>query len=195
MKVSAQYKSRHRLGWVRVSAGYTKRVQVAAIQAMDPYAIWGIEPTETWDDLIKAVDRDKDDVLFVYGLHRLAETRRDLVARLRQLRDHRVTVYDCEAETAVDLGCVESATMAISVINGERWMPSKAEARRRGSKGGRPMKGRDLTKKQRLDIWTDLNIPTNDEAAGRIGLSVRTLYRDFGSSGRPAGWPGRKKQE
>lgn len=55
----------------------------------------------------------------------------------------------------------------------------------------KPQSVANVSRAEALTIWRDKSI-TNEEAARRIGLSVRTCYRRFKDSGREAGWPKRR---
>lgn len=130
--------------------------------------------------------------VYVHGLHRLGSTRRELTAALEAIRKAHALLYDTEVGGYVDVACLEAASAAIGIINGEARMPTSALARKRGKLGGKPKAGTKMSDIEARKLWTNAKL-TNQEAADAIGLSLRTCYRRFGDSGRPAGWPKRKK--
>lgn len=174
-----------RVGWIRVSPRFPERTQRAAVE-VHARAIYSTADDATVHDLVKSL-RAGDEV-YVHGIHRLGETRAEFTAALEAIRVAGARCYDTETGSYVDVGCIEAAAAAIGVINGERRMPTSALARKRGKMGGGTPQLAKVPHAEAKAIWADKDL-TNEQAAQRIGLSVRTCYRRYGDSGRPAGWP------
>ena len=183
--ISRDTKHVRRIGWVRASPRFPEKAQRAAVER-HARTIYSSSDDATVYDMVKSL-RAGDEV-YVHGLHRLGETRAEFTAALEAIRVAGAKCFDTETETFVDVGCIEAAAAAIGVINGERRMPTSALARRRGKMGGAVPQLAKVPHAEAKAIWADKDL-TNEQAAQRIGLSVRTCYRRYGDSGRPAGWP------
>lgn len=179
----------HRIGWIRVSHRHPAAPQIAAIGAHCKIT-YNSANGDTIGHVIQALRPGNE--VYVHGLHRLGSTRRELTAALEAIRKIGARLYDTEVQAFVDVACLEAASAAIGIINGEARMPTAALARKRGKLGGKPLAGTKMSDIEARKLWTNAKL-TNQEAADAIGLSLRTCYRRFGDSGRPAGWPKRKK--
>lgn len=189
MKATGTTTRIHRIGWIRVSPRFPASPQVAAI-GTHCRITYSSTQGDTIGHVIQALRAGNE--LYVHGLHRLGSTRRELTAALEAIRKAGARLYDTEVGAYVDVAGLEAASAAIGIINGEARMPTATLARKRGKLGGKPLAGTKMSDLEARKLWTNSKL-TNQEAADAIGLSLRTCYRRFGDSGRPAGWPKRKK--
>ena len=178
----------HRVAWVRASPRHPAKSQRAAVM-QHAGLVYDEADGETVAGMIDALRPGRE--VYVHGVHRLAPTRQELGAALAGIHAKGAKLYDTEAQVWVDPGSFEAVVAALGVLLGERRMPTTALARKRGKLGGKPPSLAKVSRAEALAIWRDKSI-TNEEAARRIGLSVRTCYRRFKDSGREAGWPKRK---
>lgn len=139
--------------------------------------------TETRRDFLTAMRRG--DHLVVDGLHRFGTSRADLLDALHMAAEKGIVIEDAKSGRTADASAAELVAEAFSVLAGEARVPTRAEAVKRGKLGGgQPIKVKGKAEKRR--IWQTAE--SNAAAARLTGLTVRTLYRLFGPSGRPAGW-------
>lgn len=188
-------------GWVRYSPKFPLTEQRAALMAR------GVAEAAIYDaakhdikDVIKA--KRKGTVLVVDGLHRLAESWPQMTAALHALAKAEIKVMDARTGYLADPKPTALLAEARRVYSGEQHVLSSEDARARGSKGGKAAakKKRVPLGKEHQVIWKDVaRYPTNREAAAAISkllkrpVSIPTLRRKFGHSGRLAGWPVRGK--
>lgn len=185
-------------GWVRHSRRYTAKQQRDALAKAGVDVIYGTDVGETPGDLCKGLTGHEH--LYVLGTHRLGSTRAEYSATLDHCRRHKITIHDLERETVLE--ATELVTAAAMVaddlreINGEVRMagPELARKRRDYTNVGRKVKQGALSKADAKAVWFDLaGVKTDAEAATIAGMDRTTLWRQFGASGRPAGWPKRNK--
>jgi DNA invertase Pin-like site-specific DNA recombinase len=171
-----------RRGYIRESPRHPARYQREALEAAGCRAIY-----EQNGEALSAFVRGlrKGDIVVVDGLHRLAATRPDFHRAIHAIERKGAQVMDARSGQIVDSKCVALVAEAFSNIAGEARIKDAAAL---GEQGGRP---KIKLKRDQREIWRDLTIPSNAEAADIIGVSTRTLYRRYGPSGRPAGWPER----
>lgn len=181
-----------KIGFVRYSPRFGLVAQRAAIQAagVREAKIYQDGKGESREDLIKTLRRG--DVIVVDGLHRFGVNRADLTAALQACEGKGVTVMDATTGRTTTAEAAALLSEAWHVLAGEARRPSPSAIRRSSEKRKGRRKARALENEELEAIWTDMTIPTNDEAAEKAGVPKRSLYRLFGSSGRPAGWPGKR---
>lgn len=139
--------------------------------------------TETRGDFLNAMR--KGDRLVVDGLHRFGTSRIDLLDALHLAAEKGITIEDARTGRTASAEAAELVAEAFSVLAGEARVPTRAEAVRRGKMGGgQPIKVKGKAAMRK--VWREAK--SNAAAAAATGLTVRTLYRLFGPSGRPAGW-------
>ncbi len=148
------------------------------------------------ENLILAARRG--DVVGVYGLHRLAVSWAALTGILESIERKGVEVYDLELDLPARTA---SVTNAKRVFAGERIFSSGDGPVERGRKGGEKAA---ITRTAKLnghhkDMWRDKKkYRTNEDAALAISnaigktVSVPTIRRRYGASGRAGGWPGKR---
>jgi len=183
-----------KIGFVSYSPRYPVADQRKAL------AEWGAGKVYGGDvqDMIRAIRPAHKDVIGVYGLHRLAPSWSKLTTVLADIERKGATVYDLELDLA---GGTASVSNAKRVYAGERIFSSGDDAETRGRRGGRQS---SLSRTIKLtgnhkNMWRDKKYRTNEDAALAISnalgkpVSVPTIRRRFGASGRPGGWPGMNK--
>lgn len=181
----------HRVAWLRPSSRFSLASQVAAVGKHKPHATYSAADDETIWDVVRHLVRTN--VLIVAGLHRVAETRQEILDVMQAIRQKGALLFDAETESFVDVGAIESVLMAIGVINGERRGAGAERARQRKTfGGGRPKRKGAVGTSKAKAIWKDPNL-TVEEKVARSGWSKSNLYKTFGGTGRPAGWPKRSK--
>jgi len=151
------------------------------------------QPTETKarDQMIR--DVRAGDVVVVASPSRLGTGRRDLMDALRAITDKGGSVFDASTgQTVVLAPEAEVAFAFLDRAEGERQAFQLEQMRRKrvamGAKGGAPQKLTAKRKKEGKQVWADLNL-TAQQAADKIGISVRTGYRLFGARGVPVAAP------
>lgn len=177
-------------GFIRYSPRFPVARQRTALEAAGCKVVYEDGKGEGLADAIGSLR--KGDALVVDGLHRLAPTRAGVLDALEQIAARGAKVMDARTGRSTNSADAAWVVEALMVLAGEARIPSHAEAVRRGKMGGGKKKKVAMTQREAQAIWLDKTIRTNDEAAARIGLGIRTLYRRFGASGRLAGWPGKK---
>jgi len=179
----------HRVGWVRVSPRWSAKRQLDALAAVDLAAVYTTQEQDTFAHVLQAMQPGNE--VYMFGLHRIAETVREARAHIAALRKAGAKLYDLEAEAWVDLASMQSLARMTAVINGERSMPDAATARECGSRGAGAKKGMRVSEKRAKEIWygTLGEYGNADQKASLIGLSKATLHRRFGPTDQPAGWP------
>jgi DNA invertase Pin-like site-specific DNA recombinase len=170
-------------GWIDATPRFPAKPQRAALEAAGCRHIYE-RNGEKLSDFVRGLRRG--DTIVVDGLDRLARRRADFLRAFSEIEKRGCQVMDARTGHVVTSTCVTLVATAFSRMAGELRLPTNRAAKALGELGGRPKA--KLQRDQR-EIWTDKNIPTNQEAADLIGVSTRTLFRRFGSSGRPSGFP------
>lgn len=179
----------HRLGWIRRSKRFAARDQRAALNKFGvPDKNIYEEGPQKWADLLRATRTGN--AIVVDGVHNLGSgnTRPELLASLADLSKRGAHCVDAESGESFTAKAGELLADAFRIRAGEVRVPDHKTAVERGKMGGGKPKVTALSRRAMKAIWLDKAIGTNAEAAQQCGLSVRTLYRLFGSPGRPSGW-------
>lgn len=194
-----------KLGWVRYSGRFPVTPQReamarAGVKENKIYEI-GKDGVASVADLLKATRRGT--VIVVDGVHRLAPNWPTLIATLKAIAKKGGSVMDARSGSMVDASGAALLAEARSVYAGEERIPTSEDARERGRQGGKASSKTRRVKlgEQHKAMWKDKQYLTNPEAAAAISkalgrpVSVPTLRRRFGNSGRPAGWPNRDTKD
>lgn len=168
-------------GWVRGSPGYPVETQLEAIRAAGVKAkmIYGAAKGETVGDMIDGLAAG--DVLVVHGTHRLGATLAQYAAVLDQLRRKRITIRDTDFGAEITGRELVAASMVArdrSILLGEARIDAAGLRKR--------IPGR-MNHKDAREVWLDMSIATDAEAAKRARWGRRTMYETFGKSGRRQG--------
>ena len=189
-----------RIGWINPSPRYPANVQRDKLKAWGATKIY--QRGEDTDDVYAVIKSLRSgDTFGVYGLHQLAPNMRQLTEVMRAVakRDRPL----CDLELDLELP-PKHASVVAAYANAKRVYDAKvrgtpAEYAERGRKGGKAAaeeKRIEFTKADRRD-W--MAAGTNIEAAQRVserhGRSIhwRTLFREYGPSGRGPGRAGKAK--
>ena len=190
-----------RRGWARYTPRFplTKQREAIIAAGVKPDAIY--EPDKKGDVTIAAFIRAlrKGDVVVVDGLHRLAETWSGMLDALEQIAARGCRVMDARTGHEADAGAAFLIADARRVYSGEARIPDHKTAVERGKKGGRR---RQALGNEHKRMWKDIvTYKRNEDAAVAISkalgrpVSVPTLRRHFGASGRMAGWYPKSEQD
>lgn len=184
-------------GWARGSNRYPAKRQAEALAKAGVEMVYSSENDETTADLCRGLVGGEH--LYVVGTHRLGATRAEYTAVLEHCRKMRVTIHDLERGTEHSAEHLAAALAVVAddlrEIAGEARLDAVRLAEKHGKviRRGRQAKGH-VSKAEAERIWKDVeNVLTDAEAAELSGYARRTLFSWFGSSGRKAGWPQRKK--
>lgn len=164
--------------YIRADRYRTRASQMAVIVASgrteQPIWVEG-ENEETWADVHASTE--PGEAVGVVGVHRIAPVWTMIVARLDELHQRGVYVYDLERDVLVDPGSAAAVLDAKRIVDGARKMPSPEIARARGALGGtKGWSGYSPDERRRIrDAW--LTAETVADAAVATGLSKATLYR------------------
>lgn len=141
----------------------------------------------------------KGDTLKVDGLHRLAPRWAELVPVLEAAAERNIKIVDARTSYTTDAQALYLTAEAQRVYNAEARMPSPEAARERGALAGEVHRSRRMEPGRKAQsMWNGKDAGkyrTNQDAADAVSLmlgrkvSVPTLRRRFGPSGRAAGWP------
>lgn len=186
MKSSAKQPYVHTVSWINPTPRYPAGPQIDGTKCKISY---NSANGETLAHVIEAL-RDGS-VVRVHGLHRLGDNRRELAAALKAIRDKGAKLYDTEAQAYVDVAAYEAIAAALGAMQGEARMPTRDLAVKRGSKGGRRTKMK-VSEADARKLWKHPEM-TVQQKSDAIGLSKRACYDRFGTSGRVAGWPTKKR--
>jgi hypothetical protein len=163
-------------------------------------------PLKSWGARTIFVDGEEDDFVAalrpgneggVVALHRLGSDWDKAAERYQQIEARGATLINIETDKPFTVADMMAAK---KWYRGERRMPNSEEAKRRAllSKRAR-RKLLNGHKVKAREIWRNLRIKTNDAACAKIEkligveVSLATLWRAFGPSGRPRGNPNRKQ--
>lgn len=186
MKSFAQTKT-HRVGWIRPTARFPAGQQIAAVGAHCKIT-YNASSGDTLGHVVASLRKGSE--VYVSALHRLGDNRRELAAALDAISKAGGRLYDIEAGAYIDTAALEAVSAALGVMQGEARMPTSELARKRGKKGGRPVR-LHMTDAEAKQLWADTEKSAQSKADA-IGLSLRACYHRFGKSGRAAGWPAKK---
>lgn len=195
-----------KLGWVRYSARYPVQPQrdallAAGVPKSKIYEL-GKDGVASIADLLKATRQGT--VVVVDGVHRLAPNWQTLVKTLKAIGKKGGRAMDARSGAIVDASGAGLLAEARAVYAGEERIPTSEEAQARGAKGGNAAAKtrRVQLGKEHQRMWHDVvKYPTNPDAAAAISkalkrpVSVQTLRRRFGNSGRLSGWPNRDAKD
>lgn len=198
------------LGYIREDgAGPTKesqrdKLRAGGVNVADPQAVYedvsrqkkgrpvrkpadDPPPLKDRADLIKALR--PGDVVVVASPAILGTGRKDIAAALRAITDKGAAVKDAATGQMVTMQPdAEAAFAFLERAEGERLARQLDEMRQKklamGAKGGRPQRMTAKRKTEGRKIWADMTL-TAQQAADKIGISVRTGYRLFGTRGVP----------
>lgn len=185
-----------KLGWIKASPRYPAAAQREKLVAWGAAKIY--EYRKDTDDVHAVVKSARPrDVIGVVGIHRFADNMKGLALVMHAIGQRKIPIDDLD----VGLQLTEGAVNALAALaNAKRVFDGEArgtpeEMAERGGKGGRKTaKTRRVPLgKEHRQIW--FASTTNDEAAKKVSklmgrkVSVQTLRRKFGPSGRTAGWP------
>lgn len=185
-----------KLGWIKATPRYPAKDQ------REKLATWGAtkiyEHGKDTDDVMAFVKSIRPrDAVGVFGIHRFAPNMKQLTAVMAAIAKRGATVQDLELDLLLPPEALRGTAAyanAKRVYDGEsRGTP--AEYAERGAKGGRKAAKtlRVPLGSAHRQVWFAAR--TNLEAAQKISdmlkreVSVQTLRRKFGVSGRTAGWP------
>ena len=175
----------HRIGWVRGSPKHPVATQIASVK---PHCkvMYNSSEGDTIDHVIQALR--PGNVLVMHDLSRIGENGRQIGKALAAVFDREARIFVTGRGGYIDSITSVEVAEAIGVVNGEARAATTEIARKRGKLGGKPKAGMSMSDAEARKLWKNPKL-TNQEAADAIGVSVRTCYRSFGDSGRPAGWP------
>ena len=173
------------VAWVGHSQRFPAKKQWIAIEPYQPERVYRASDGENVWDAITSLR--EGECLVVDGLGRLASRRDDLQRCLLAVHERGAVVFDARTGKAADGVMFNSMATAFREIAGEASMPSRAIAKRRGKKGGRPSVFTEGMRRKWDKVRRDA--PNDREAANILGVSVSTLYRKLGKSPREPGWP------
>lgn len=129
-------------------------------------------------NVIKSLRRG--DQLVVTGLARLAVSRADLLDVLAEIEARGAVIVDTKGRMATP----HSAAMVTEAVNewsGEKRMPSKKEASKRGKLGGRPVKVPDMGKHEALVIWRNPELTAEQALLQMTGWTKASAHRKLGN--------------
>lgn len=181
-----------RRGYVRHSARFPVKGQVAALKAANVRVIYGEKPGDGgFDDFMASLR--KGSTIVVDGLHRLGDSRNAILGALERAGDLGVTIEDARTGEKISARAAAIVADAYRIIAGDARMPTSGQARKRGEKGGRPKKER-MPIREASAIWRDwVKYPRPEDALAHMpGWSKRQAYRPIkdgglGPRGAPAG--------
>jgi hypothetical protein len=169
------------IGYIGKSAHMSESAQEAMLRG---YGVSQI--VDDLDDAIRAVRPGVN--LVVARLVCLAPQRDEIRSVIRRCKTNGGNVVEAATDTICDPATACTVFDAVQTIaRRPKTAENMAELGKRGGKATR----RKMTEAEMRAIWaSDI---TSSEAADKIGLSVQQLHRLFGSRGRPAGRPRKRK--
>jgi hypothetical protein len=130
----------------------------------------------------------------VGGLRALGDNRRGILTHLRRFHDQGAAVLDIETNMRSDQRGAEMLDAALGKLQGERRIPTKAEARRRQALSVKARTKDRTPKREALRLWRNPEYTMAEVEAALDGWSATTLWREFGPRGISTGPRGGKKR-
>lgn len=160
--------------------------------------IYGEGHQTDFDDLVRA-SRSGQTIGTAGGLRVFGESRKAMMAALDALQEKGAEVLDVESGERSDKRGASMLSRALAKVQGNRTLPTSAEASAIGRLGAKATNRKIHTTRISIararKLWFDMSI-SSVEAAERAGpgWSKGTMNRTFGESGRPKG-PAKPRQK
>jgi hypothetical protein len=133
------------------------------------------------------------------GFRALGGGRFAIMGAFNKIRGAGKVLVDCETGMRSDTNAVDLLNIALAKIHGQQTAASHEDAVERGKNGAdvrwQPVREARMGLFEAKAIWFDTKIRTNEKALKRMkGWKRRSVYEEFGPSGRPPGNPGGKRK-